>query len=86
MMADVESIKSPGSSPSRHKKEDPLVDVAATKTKFQVIEEGREGREGVVYSRKGVEGFGVVHACSVLEGGRAIDCLSQRTGVSTTTS
>lgn len=35
-MADVESIKSPGSSPSKPKGPDPLVDVAAKPTKFQV--------------------------------------------------
>jgi len=45
-MADVESIKSPGSSPSRPKGPDPLVDVAAKPTKFQVWREGGEGREG----------------------------------------
>ena len=45
-MADVESIKSPGSSPSKPKGPDPLVDVAAKPTKFHVRRKGREGNGG----------------------------------------
>jgi len=48
-MADVESIKSPGSSPSKPKGPDPLVDVAAKPTKFQVCREGREAMEGEMW-------------------------------------
>lgn len=77
-MADVESIKSPGSSPSRPKKgPDPLVDVAVKPTKFQVCRVGREGKEGrkigrgVVCSRGGAEGFRVVLGMCVLEGSLA---------------
>jgi len=68
-MADVESIKSPGSSPSRPKGPDPLVDVAAKPTKFQVWREGGEGGRGEerdcgVCSREGAECLRVVHVCA----------------------